>query len=411
MKFFGYEIRKLPPQMTSPVPNAYIDTRELLAMMGRRGGCIDTSTPFGQAQAYGSCSIVASIVAKKVSAISEARFWVQDMEGNDLASQPAEVERMMQPNPYQTLSELVCMVEFFTQVFGKAYLLRIEPQGFAGDFELYVVPNPWVTENEKVVQDDENPFAPMAHIRDYTLSLDGGATLTVTKEQMTEIGDVTYAPNRLGGAVSRLVSLEEPVNTFVASYEAANELLANRGMLGLLSLTSGDATTDNIVPMNKREKEDVMAQMRQYGILRGQMHLAVTMFNASYIPISSTITDLGLTDIQRGCKRDIAYTYQVPSILLDVEGSTFSNYGEAKMEFYVGDIIPSAKHILRALNRLYGFEGFTVNPFFDHLEMFQNAKRQQAAGLTSLVTALTTAVQTGLMDAAQAREELQKYLV
>lgn len=411
MKFFGYELRKLPPQMTPPVPNAYIDTRELLAMMGRAGGRIDTSTPFGQAQAYAACSIVASIVVKKVSAISDARYWAQDMEGNDLASQPADVQRMMQPNPYQTLPELVCMVEFFMQVFGKAYLLRVEPQGFAGDFELYVVPNPWVTENVKTTQDDENPFAPIAHIRDYTVSLEGGATITVAKEQMTEIGDVTYSPNRLGGAVSRLVSLEEAVNTFVASYEAANELLVNRGMLGILSLTSGDTMTDTIVPMTKKEKEDVMMQMRQYGILRGQMHLAVTMFNASYIPISSTIADLGLTDIQRSCKRDIAYTYQVPSILLDVEGSTFSNYGEAKMEFYVGDIIPSAKHILHALNRIYGFEGFAVNPFFDHLEMFQDAKRQQAAGLTSLVSALTTAVQTGLMDAAEAREELQKYLV
>lgn len=411
MKFFGYELRKLPPQGMLPAPNAYIDARELLSMMGRTGGRINTSTPYGQAQAYASCSIVSAIVAKKVSAISDARYWAQDLEGNDLSSQPADVQRMMQPNPYQTLSELVCMVEFFTQVFGKAYLLRVEPQGFSGEFELYVVPNPWVTENEKVTPDVDNPFAPLSHIRDYTLTLVGGATLTVSKDQMTEIGDVTYAPNRLGGAVSRLVSLEEPVNTFVASYEAANELLVNRGMLGLLSLTSGDTMTDTIVPMTKKEKEDVMAQMRQYGILRGQMHIAVTMFNASYIPLSSNITDLGLTDIQRGCKRDIAYTYQVPSILLDVEGSTFSNYGQAKIEFYVGDIIPSAKHILRALNRLYGFEGFTVNPFFDHLEMFQEAKRQQAAGLTSLVTALTTAVQTGLMGAAEAREELQKYLV
>ena len=36
------------------------------------------------------------------------------------------------------------------------------------------------------------------------------------------------------------------------------------------------------------------------------------------------------TDIQRNCKKDIAYTYQVPSILLDVEGSTYSNFEEGQ---------------------------------------------------------------------------------
>ena len=66
---------------------------------------------------------------------------------------------------------------------------------------------------------------------------------------------------------------------------------------------------------------------------------------------------------------------------------------------------------MSALNRIYGNEGFAIKPFFDHLELFQDAKRQQAAGMVSLVSALDHAVQSGLMSLTDAKNELQKYMI
>lgn len=407
MKFLGYEIKKCDREKT-PFYATNTSAGDLLKLFGKRCGEINTSTPEGQAIAFASCSILTSIVTKKVSAMGDARYWVQDSEGNDVGN-PEVLERMQRPNQYQALSEFVCMIEFFSQIFGKAYIVRIAPVGFEDQFELYVVPNLMVTENESVI--GEASFAPRADIMDYTISFGSGYQKTIAKEDMFVVNDVTYSLNRMGGAVSRLESLRYPINTFISSYDAVNELLVNRGMLGIISLMSDDPTTAMAIPQTKKDKQELEEALNKYGVLKGRLKYAITAFKASYIPISSTISDLGLTDIQRNCKKDIAYTYQVPSILLDVEGSTYSNFGEAKLEFYTNDIIPSARNIMSVVNRIYGNENPFVTPNFDHLELFQNAKRQQAAGMVSLVSALNQAVQTGLMSMTEAQNELQKYMI
>lgn len=407
MKFLGYEIKKCDREQV-PFYATNTSAGDLLRLFGKRCGEINTSTPEGQAFAFASCSILTSIVTKKVSAMGDARYWVQDAEGNDVKS-PEILERMQRPNQYQTLSEFVCMIEFFSQIFGKAYIVRIAPVGFEDQFELYVVPNLMVTENESVIGGAS--FAPRADIMDYTISFGSGYQKTIPKEDMFVVNDVTYSLNRMGGAVSRLESLRYPINTFISSYDAVNELLVNRGMLGIISLMSDDPTTAMAIPQTKKDKQELEESLNKYGVLKGRLKYAITAFKASYVPVSSTISDLGLTDIQRNCKKDIAYTYQVPSILLDVEGSTYSNFGEAKLEFYSNDIIPSARNIMSVVNRIYGNGNPFVTPNFDHLELFQNAKRQQAAGMVSLVSALNQAVQTGLMSMTEAQNELQKYMI
>lgn len=407
MKFLGYEIKKCDDGK-SPFRATNISAGDLLRLFGKQRGEINTSTPEGQAIAFASCSILTSIVTKKVSAMGDARYWVQDTEGNDV-KRPDVLERMQKPNKYQTLSEFVCMIEFFSQIFGKAYIVRTAPVGFEDDFELYVVPNLMVQENNRVIA--EATYAPYADIEDYTVSLDSGYQITVSKEDMFVVNDVTHSLNKMGGAVSRLESLQYPINTFISSYDAVNELLINRGMLGIISLMSDDPVTTMTVPHTRKDKEELEDSLNRYGILKGRLKYHITAFKASYVPISSTISDLGLTDIQRNCKKDIAYTYQVPSILLDVEGSTYSNLGEAKLEFYTNDIIPSSRNIMAVINGIYGNEDVFVRPTFDHLELFQNAKRQQAAGMVSLVSALNQAVQTGLMSMTEAQNELQKYMI
>lgn len=407
MKFLGYEIRKCDSDR-GVFHATNVSTGNLLQLFGKRCGEINTSTPEGQALAFASCSILTSIVTKKVSAIADARYWVQDAEGGDV-NKPEVLKRMQKPNQYQTLSEFVCMIEFFSQIFGKAYIVRIAPVGFEDQFELYVVPNLMVTENESIA--GEISFAPRSNIEDYTVSLGNGYQKTISKEDMFVVNDVTYSLNTMGGSVSRLVSLQYPINTFISSYDAVNELLVNRGMLGIISLMSDDPATALAIPQTKKDKQELEEALNKYGVLKDRLKYAITAFKASYVPISSTISDLGLTDIQRNCKKDIAYTYQVPSILLDVEGSTYSNFGEAKLEFYTNDIIPSARNIMSVVNRIYGNENPFVTPNFDHLELFQNAKRQQAAGMVSLVSALNQAVQTGLMSIADAQNELQKYMI
>lgn len=409
MKIFGRDITfggKKELQLTDKFIPATMTTKDILRLFGSSATYIDTSTVLGQSLAFAGCSILTSIIAKKVSAITSARFWVVDEEGNDVNRREI-MDRMKQPNPYQTLSQFVGMVEFFSQIYGKAYICKVQALGME-DFELYVVPNELVTENLKLSM--VPTFAPLSDVLNYTVSLNG-VNFTVDPENMYVVNDVTYSLNRMGAATSRLEALQKPVNTFIAAYEAVNEIMWNRGMLGIISMKMSNPDLDTQMPATKSEKDDLRNELNKYGTLRGQMKYVITGYDASFVPVSSSITDLGASEIQKNCKRDMAYTYQVPSILLDVEGSTYANMSEAKLDFYNNDIIPASKNIMEIMNRVYGNEQFTVQAFYDHLDLFQDAKRQQAQGMTSLVSALNQAVQSGLMTLDEAKDQINKYIV
>lgn len=411
MKFkaFGREIefgvkKSLPVNDNGKVVN--MSQRDIIDLFGSRADYINTLTPMGQARAFERCSILASIITKKVSAISDARYWVKDQEGNDVEGTDI-LDKMRNPNPYQTLPEFVCMVEFFSQIFGKAYIVKLDAIG-TGSFELYVVPNILVTENEKLEQ--QISFAPRSNIESYYINVNG-LSFEVDAEHMFVVNDVTYSMNQMGGSVSRLAALQYPINTFVASYDAVNELLVNRGMLAIISMKAENPAVTMKMGATKEEKQELEQQLNRYGILRGKMKYAITGYDVACVPVSSSISDLGISEIQLNCKKDIAYTYQLPAIMLDMADSKYANLAQAKLDFYTNDIIPAAKNIMATMNRIYGNDQYTVQAFFDHLDLFQEAKRQQAAGMVSLVSALNQSMQTGLMNLQEAREQLDKFLV
>ena len=409
IKAFGHEIQ-FGIKKSIPVANNGVTVnmtqRDIIDLFGSRADYINTTTPMGQARAFERCSILASIITKKVSAISDARYWVKDEEGNDVEGTDI-LEKMRNPNPYQTLPEFVCMVEFFSQIFGKAYIVKLDAVG-TGSFELYVVPNILVTENEKLAQTIS--FAPRANIENYDIDMNG-LSLRVDTDHMFVVNDVTYSMNQMGGAVSRLASLQYPVNAFIASYDAVNELLVNRGMLAIISMKAENPAVTMNLPATKEDKEELEHQLNRYGILRGKMKYAITGYDVACVPVSSSISDLGISDIQLNCKKDIAYTYQVPAIMLDMADSKYANLSEAKLDFYTNDIIPAAKNIMATMNRIYGNDKYTVQAFFDHLDLYQNAKKAAAETFNTTLTGLDRAIQTGLMTVQEAREHLQNILV
>lgn len=412
MNLFGYEIRRKSNNTASNLPAStlsYIGVPPVFQGSTETVGTIDTRGKAGQAKAYALCSPLMSVISKKCAAIKNLRLAATTEDGEDL-ERPDAVRIISHPNSVQGIADFVAHIEAMTQIFGKAYIVRMESAGFPEAFELFVVPNLCVTENAAI--SPALSFMPDADIVDYTVTI-CGSSMKIAKEDMFIVRDASYDLNACGGNISRMTSLQKPVNTFVASYEAVHELMINRGMLAIISLTSGsgDIIRDARLPETESEKKNIQQAFRKYGIRSDQFKYAITFMNAAVSPVSSTITDLGLTDVQKACKKEIADIYQVPSVLLDVEGSTYANAKEAKAILYNDAIIPEANNIFYVLNRIYGFEDFKVMPYYDHLELFQESKREQAAGMTNLVNALNNAVSGGLMTTEQAKTELLKYIV
>lgn len=403
MRLFGYDITKADKVTRE------MQLNPIFGMLGVGAEGINTSTALGQAKAYAACSVLMSVLTKKVNAIKNLRLMSVDAEGVDIGNKDA-IKVMSQPNSYQRIEDFAAFCDLMVNIFGRAYIMKLDIVGFDG-FELFVIPNLCVTENERLRESIS--FEPDSNIVDYTVTI-GDLQMTVDRDHMFIVSDSTCEMSTFGGCgISRMVALEKPINTFISSYDATHELMVNRGMLAIISLTSGgnDFLRDVTLPQTASEKEAVQAALNKYGVVRNKMKYAITNLNAAVSPVSSTITDLGLTDVQKSCKKDIADMYQVPSVLLDVEGSTYANAKEAKTILYTDAVIPEANNIFYTLNRIYGFEEFKVMPYYDHLELFQEAKREQAAGMTNLVSALTNAVTSGLMTQQEAKDELNKYLV
>uniref|UniRef100_UPI004056D21E phage portal protein n=1 Tax=Alistipes sp. TaxID=1872444 RepID=UPI004056D21E len=391
-------------------PSLVYSADELIRIIGAGyGGRIDTGTVEGQSLAFNRASVVDAILFEKVAAMRDARYWLNNDKGEEVDN-TAELLRLTTPNNYESFKEFTAKVEFFSQLYGKCYIAKVRAIGLKGEFSLHVLPNLLVKEHRAT--SGVEAFKPNADIIKYSVTIDGGGQIDLMPEEVEVVSDISYSVGRFSCGTSRLVSLEEQVNNFIAAQQATNELLVNRGMLGIISMKSSgtDAMIAQRLPATSKDKEELERQLSRYGIMRGKSKYAITPYDAAYVPVSSTIADMGISGIRTDCKNDICNAYQVPTVILDVAGSTFSNYGEAKKKMITGDIQPAAQNIASTISRIYGAKGVRLVATFDHLDIFQESKRAQAAGLTSLVNAVRSAVEAGFMSTEQAEQAITKYL-
>lgn len=386
----------------------FVSVRDFLSAMGLgSGSTINCDTVAGQTIAYARCSALFSVVTKKSAAIRNARWWAVDPsdDARQVAGRTEELNRWKHPNDFQTIEDFTAMIEAFKDIYGKAYILRWEPVGVPTAYELYVIPNPLVQE---VTTSEFTGFRPDPQIDYYMVSIND-YQIRVDRDQMFVVRDSAYNPNIFGASQSRLSALQNAVNPFVSSFEAQNELIINRGALGIISLNSEDFRT-SVLPENKEDREQAQAALRRYGVMKGQYKYIVTGLKAAFVQISANMKDMNLTEVQHNAKKEIADAYQVPYVLIDTEGTTYANLTAAEVKLYNDAIKPDAEQISEVLNAAHGFDGFRIVPYFDHLSIFQEAKRLYADSLTAAVTAASNAIASGLITEQQGKNIISNIL-
>ena len=143
MNLFGYEIRRKSNNTASNLPAStlsYIGVPQVFQGSTETVGTIDTRGKAGQAKAYALCSPLMSVISKKCAAIKNLRLAATTEDGEDI-ERPDAVRTISHPNSVQGIADFVAYIEAMTQIFGKAYIVRMESVGLPGAFELFVVPN------------------------------------------------------------------------------------------------------------------------------------------------------------------------------------------------------------------------------------------------------------------------------
>lgn len=381
---------------------------------GRVCDLINTATEEGQRTAYDLCAPIRAIIDYKVLAAQEARFQLVNAQGEEV-NRPKELARLQMMNPRHTLLDIVGEAEFFVQLFGTAYLVRVRPVGMrrSNAASYYVLPP------SKVQQVDDTGAAPsfdiLNYVKEYTVTLPNGTVSTFEAEDVFPMFDTSEARRcdtleELGN-LSRMTALRDEVNAFALGYDAVADLMRHRGMLGLLSLDLNDPT-DAINTTIGKEVDRMQEQLRQrYGAKSDQYKVAISKLKADYVEMSSKITDLGIPPLLKGAKDEIAYVYGVPAVLLDVQDTTFNNYGKARIAFFVNTIAPEVAKICRTISAAAELpEGLTLKPYFDHLPEFKESKRQHAQGLLQTANGLAKLLEYGVITVEDAKQQYNEYI-
>lgn len=357
----------------------------------------ETKTLAGQAWAYNNCPPVNAIINKKVRAFTNARWSIVNAN-NDPAKSGKEVSALQKfiarPNPMQTWNEFVAQAKVYEQTFGEVFIMPVTPIGFkVNEAEVaWVVPN-WII-TEKTTGKLFNQSTTGGIIEGYTISY-GGFSTDIKPDQILRIRDVSVhvsdqADKMLHG-MSRLYPLTNPISNIIASYEARNVLITRKGALGILSNDGRDV--GGTIPLRPDEKDELQNDFQKYGMSKEQYQVIITNASLKWQPMTFPTKDLMLFEEITDDTRQIADCYDYPMYLLGFkEGSTFSNVGEAKKSLYQDAILPESQTFCDAISSFFQLpDGVKLKASYDHLEIFQRSRKDEAVVLTAVCKAFDIA--------------------
>ena len=373
-------IDKVKAMFGTPAAPAYYDLSNVNYLMTGSRVITSTATVQNQAKAYNSCPPVAAIVNRKAKAFINAKWWLLDKDGNEpKGAGTKELYKLMgRPNVMQSWRAFLMQAKIFEQTFGEVFIYAVRPEGMKTIKALWVIPN-WMIE-PKAGKIYFNATARNDVVQYYDLHTNG-YSVQIDTEDIFHHKDISLNSDNLISGQSRLVSLQDPVSNIIASYEARNVLITRRGAIGILSNEGKDSI--GTTPLLPGEKEDLQEDFKKYGVTRGQLQVIISNAGLKWQSMTFPTKDLMLFEEIEDDVRQIADNYDYPMHLLGFKGgTTFSNMNEAKKSLYQDAIMPEAELFAEGLNDFINPDpSFTIQAFYDHLDIFQQSQKDVAAAL------------------------------
>jgi phage portal protein BeeE len=165
-----------------------------------------------------------------------------------------------------------------------------------------------------------------------------------------------------------------------------------------------------VIPLTEDEKDDYHKAFKaKYGITHGKLNHILTNIPLNAQPISLPIKDLMLMESIKESIRQIAESYDLPMMLLGFsEGTTFSNMAEAKKSLYQDAIIPESDDFCAAFTAHFDLakQGMYYRAYFDHLEIFQRSRLNDAQALKAFNEAKAIEFTNGIITAQQWQQDI-----
>ena len=361
---------------------------------------IDTSTTQGQYLSYIANPFVSTIIDEKTNAFVNAKVFIEK-NGVELLSPDAKMitDILNKPNGFQSRTEFIKNIYRNCQIFGGAYILPI-------DLGLSTVKgySCLLNCNLKIEYDYKSyPFVinKTNFIRriTYTNPYDGHYyDLTEYKDKLVII-KLNEDCIKIGHPQSKLVQLNDQINTLNVACDATLNLLRNHGALMMITNRSKDMS--GMIPMKPGEKTDFYNDYyEKFGVQGGKNKILFANHDLNAVKISLPISELQLEPTEKRAVRTIAKAFGYDMLLLGfAEGSTFNNMNEAKLSLYENTIIPEAITVWNGMDVLLKDGNFKA--YYDHLEVFQESENLKLDRKTKYIAIADSLYNSGVYTQQQ----------
>ena len=421
------KIAKLDNQLKSfglPTVIAQSNGENFYSLFGSAGKSvsIDCTTAQGQADAYNICPPLNAVTNRWLRAAANARWLIVDQDGKAITPNKSPLPELMnRPNALQSWGEFILQSLAMKRIHGQVYWLKLRPEGMNDVKSLWVIPNYMIreyltgnvfkqSEISGIVQRYEITFGgtitsipvdDIIKLRDTSVNFYTGTTQTISQG------------NGITDGQSRLYAMSDVINALTAAYVAKKQTIIKRGPLGIL--TGGGSNSINSNPLTDPELKKIHDQFEKiYGVGEGQRQEILTKADVKWVQITKGIKDLMLFEEIEAGTREICAAMDYPFELIGYQtGSSLAGGGkikELKSMLYTDSIIPETESIGDALAYQFLQPGQYLRPFFDHLDVFQKSRQDDATALKVYNEACKLAVDGGAMTLQEWQAGIKNYL-
>ena len=384
--------------------------KDYIAFVNSQQSKVKTCSVDGQIDALEKCPVVQTAILLKANAHSNLKVWALDEDENEVknATVKADLKLLNNPNPYQSSRQFDHQAKTYCSIFGVAYVYKMPIVGAIGDkkYDYYIIPNDIIEPEYELIGLDR---LFQKKIKRYKVNI-GGENLDLSTDEVGLFIDNSLGFDGEGISESRLVALEEPINTIISIGGVATQFTADGGARGLISLGNKDADTLNN-PFLNDEKNDTQESLRKFGLLENKLKYIVVKGAANYIPMTTKIVDMDLKGNYALARNTIYTGYGIPPIF-GLDETKYKALPEARAEFYSGTIIPEGITYYEQKCKIFGIpeREWKYMPDWSHLDFYQESLLKAATAFSMASQAVTPLVINNIITAQDANKYLYPYL-
>lgn len=360
----------------------------------------------GMADAYNKCNSLRSIINKNSNSLINGHWWIVDDKDNDVIDKYDNIKLLIgKPNPLQTWSEFIVLLDTYRQVYGESYVYAVVPVGF----DVAQAAALWVIDPTKIDIELTGNMYMQGDIADvvrgYYLS-DGVKRIKLDNRCIMHVRDLTanidFGGDNVRGS-SRLCGLENTIRNIVQGEEAIYALTKDRGAQGMLVNKSKDVTGN--IPLLPAEKERVQREYKlKYGVSVNQDKVLITDADLQWQQMTFNVKDLMLFEGMESNIQRIADAFDMPfELLASPKGQTYANKLEAKRYHYQNNIIPLSKYYAELFTKFFGLDKDKFVIDFSDVECLRKTEQERADMLYKTNQAYKIAKDAGVVSTAEWR--------